>query len=602
LTTRRSKKSRTARRPTPAPPARDDEKPAALRAPNIPPPSPGDAWRRLSAASAADAERRAFERRSPFDVARHPPDAEPPERLRMAMDASVRWAQDQWAGGGYPGTATVGGWLGGIAGEGLFFPGYPYLSELAQRPEYRIISETIATEMTREWIRFQGVGDDENEDPDERPGDLRTASSFAHDFDPAGFDPRGLRSTSRMEREDRIGRIEERMTELAVRDHFETMARHDGLFGRAHLFHEIGGIDEGDELKTPLGNGRNDMTRSKVSQKTPLTRLQSIEPVWVYPTTYNATNPLKETWYRPEVWYVMGREIHRSRLTTLIGRPVPDLLKPAYSFGGISLSQLAEPYVNIWLQTRQSVANLIRAFSVMVLMTDLETILQPGSVQGLLERARAFNLLRDNQGLFVANKNSEDFKNVSASLAGLHELQAQAQEHMSFPGRIPLVKLTGIQPSGLNASSEGEIRTFYDTIGSYQESLFRAPLTFTIDLIQLSLFGKVDPGIRFDFVPLWSLTEKEEAEVREVDARTDSALIDAGVISQQESRARVARDPKSPYDSLDPDDVPDLLEEEQAGLEPKGAAAKVALAGEEDVESEGAEPSTSNLNLNENAA
>jgi phage-related protein (TIGR01555 family) len=437
----------------------------------------------------------------------------------MAMDASVRWAQDQWAGGGYPGTAAVGGWLGGIAGEGLFFPGYPYLSELAQRPEYRIISETIATEMTREWIRFQGVGDDENEDLDERPRDLRTASSLAHDFDLAGFDPRGLRSTSRMEREDRIGKIEERMTELAVRDHFETMARHDGLFGRAHLFHEIGGIDEGDELKTPLGNGRNDMTRSKVSQKTPLTRLQSIEPVWVYPTTYNATNPLKETWYRPEVWYVMGREIHRSRLTTLIGRPVPDLLKPAYSFGGISLSQLAEPYVNIWLQTRQSVANLIRAFSVMVLMTDLETILQPGSVQGLLERARAFNLLRDNQGLFVANKNSEDFKNVSASLAGLHELQAQAQEHMSFPGRIPLVKLTGIQPSGLNASSEGEIRTFYDTIGSYQESLFRAPLTFTIDLIQLSLFGEVDPGIRFDFVPLWSLTEKEEAEVREVDAR-----------------------------------------------------------------------------------
>ena len=38
-------------------------------------------------------------------------------------------------------------------GEGLFFPGYPYLAELAQRPEYRNIVETIAEEMTRKPAR-----------------------------------------------------------------------------------------------------------------------------------------------------------------------------------------------------------------------------------------------------------------------------------------------------------------------------------------------------------------------------------------------------------------------------------------------------------------
>jgi hypothetical protein len=54
---------------------------------------------------------------------------------------------------------------------------------------------------------------------------------------------------------------------------------------------------------------------------------------------YNAINPLKGDWYNPQTWYVMGQEIHGSRLPTFIGHPVPDMLKPAYSFGGLSLSR-----------------------------------------------------------------------------------------------------------------------------------------------------------------------------------------------------------------------------------------------------------------------
>ena len=37
----------------------------------------------------------------------------------------------------------------------------------------------------------------------------------------------------------------------------------------------------------------------------------------------------------------------------------------------------------------------------------------------------------------------------------------------------PLVKFTGITPNGLNASSDGEIRVFYDDIHAEQEAVFR---------------------------------------------------------------------------------------------------------------------------------
>ena len=64
------------------------------------------------------------------------------------------------------------------------------------------------------------------------------------------------------------------------------------------------------------------------------------KPTWSYPGVYNSSDPLAEDFYKPHTWYVFGKEVHRSRFLTLLSREVPDMLKPAYSFGGISMSQL----------------------------------------------------------------------------------------------------------------------------------------------------------------------------------------------------------------------------------------------------------------------
>jgi hypothetical protein len=275
---------------------------------------------------------------------------------------------------------------------------------------------------------------------------------------------------------------------------------------------------------------------------------------------------------------MMGKQIDGSRMLTFIGHPVPDLLKPAYSFGGLSNSQMAQPYVNIWLNTRQSVADLIHSFSVMVLMTDMQTILQPGSVAALMARITLFNALRDNQGTFVLNKNTEDFKNVSASLAGLHELQAQSLEFVCIPTRLPLVKFTGISPSGLNATSEFEVEVYDDTISAYQNRFFRPNLTKVINFEQLSLWGEIDPELTFRFEHLRDLTDAERAEKESKDAERDSKYVDIGALAPGDVRKRIIDDPDLPYTALDPDDVPDLLEEEEAGLQPEGGRPELQTA------------------------
>ena len=427
--------------------------------------------------------------------------------------------------------------------EGTTFLGYAYLSELAQRAEYRVMTEVIASEMTREWIDLKATGEDS--------------------------------------KEERIKDLADALKKLKVQQRFAKAAIHDGFFGRGHLYIDTGDTDDRDELRMPIGDGTSQLSKSKVNQNKPVLALRNVEPVWTYPTTYDSNDPLKPDWYKPTKWFVMGKEIHATRLLTFIGREVPDLLKPAYSFGGLSMSQMAKPYVDNWLKTRQSVTDIISAFSVMVLQTDLATSLQNGGDQ-LFARAELFNLLRNNKSLMMTDKNMEDFKNVSAPLGGLSELQAQTQEHMASVSRIPLVKLLGIQPAGLNASSEGEIRSFYDWIAAFQELLFRDNLQRVIHFVMLSLWGEIDEEITFEFKDLWQLDEVAKAALQKTKADTHMVYMEAGVVDSPTIRESLMGDPESPYAGLDLESLPepDMNADGEFEIDPE-TGEEIPIPGEE---------------------
>lgn len=472
----------------------------------------------------------------------------------------------------------AGGLLGAAVSEGLLFLGYPYLSQLAQRPEFRLFGEIRAQEMTRKWTEFRGTKDESTKSSK----DDRTANRDDEDRNQqrkaTGEKPRS--DARNKEIENKIKELKDLEDELKVKSWFRDSAAQDDFFGISHLYLDMKGVDPNDmrdpELKSDIGNGRDKKTRAKFKGvKNFIRGLRTIEPIWVYPTTYNAVNPLINTWYDPQVWYVMGTEIHKSRLLTFISRPVPDILRPAYAFGGLAMTQMAQPYVDIWLRTRESVGQIIHAFSVMVLATNLATTTMPGGSGGgagdVMARMNLANMLRDNQGMQLIDKDTEDFFNIAAPISGLSDLQAQSQEHLCSVGRIPVVKYTGVQPMGLNATAEGELTAFYDTVAGEQEHLYRPNLTTVYDLMQYNLWGDRDPDITYDFLPLRESTEKEKAEIRKANSEADQILVDGGAISQEEWRRKIAADPDSGFDSIDPEDVPDLLEEEMGGLIPAGS-------------------------------
>jgi len=397
--------------------------------------------------------------------------------------------------------------------RGMGFPGYPYLSELAQRSEYRSPTETTAKEMTRKWCKVVSHGEG----------------------DKAG----------------KIEVIESELKRHKVRDLFRTAAEHDGFFGRGQIHVSLKG-DTDETRQIPL------VIRKETIKPGTLEGFKSVEPIWTAPYAYNSTDPLAKDFFKPTSWFVMGKLTHASRLLTFVSREVPDMLKPAYNFGGMSMSQLMEPYVNSWLRTRDSVSDLLHSFSISGLKTNMGDALAGGEGQNIFDRAALFNKARDNRGLMLLDKDTEEFFQFNTSLAGLDKLQAQSQEHMAAPCHTPLVKLFGITPTGLNASDEGEISVYYDYINSMQEDLFSDNLHKIISIIQLDKFGEIDPAIGIEWIPLKQVDEEAQARIRKTDSETGANLIQTGSISNLEERARLAADPKSGYTSLDVEDVPTL--------------------------------------------
>lgn len=383
------------------------------------------------------------------------------------------------------------------------FPGFPTLSLLAQLPEYRTMHETLADECVRMWGKVSSTGTS----------------------DPV-----------------RVAQIEAEIKKHDVRAVVRQAVVDDQRFGRSHVYFKLRNDEKGRDL--PL------VMKPYAVRKGSFQGLRNVEAYWVTPNFYNSIDPTAADFYKPSSWWMIGVETHATRLQTIVSRPVPDMLKPTYSFAGVSMTQLAMPYVDNWLRTRQSVSDTVKQFSVSGVKTDLAQQLLPGASTDLANRAMLLNAYRDNRNILFLDMATEEFFQVNTPLSGLDALQAQSQEQMSAVSHIPLVKLLGITPTGLNASSDGEVRVFYDYVHGYQSNVLQALMDNVLRVIQLSLDGEIDENLHWCWEPLLELTALEMADKRAKDADTDSKYMENGVLTPEQIAQKLNADPNSGYSGV----------------------------------------------------
>jgi hypothetical protein len=151
------------------------------------------------------------------------------------------------------------------------------------------------------------------------------------------------------------------------------------------------------------------------------------------------------------------------------------------------------------------------------------------SIKKMLAEVRTF---QQNEGLLVVDA-KDKVETTSYSFTGLDSVLLQFAQQLAGSLGIPLVRLFGMSPAGMNSTGESDIRNFYDRIKELQEAVLREPLELLLQCEHMSTFG-VMPGTDFSFTfnTLWQLNETEKSEVASKVTTTVSDAFVKGVVDR----------------------------------------------------------------------
>lgn len=436
---------------------------------------------------------------------------------RLAMDAQLE------ADGCYSLLAHTihnGTFPGGSAN----FMGYGALQQIAQSGLVRACIETVADDMTRNWIELK-----------------------ATDY-------------GRQEDDDRLQKIEQEFERLNIRETIHHAAELTGYYGGTLLFIET--RNPAQNLLDPLVPGPMSAEAGEIGW---LKGVKAIDPVNIFPGTYNTSEPLSPTYYKPTFWWILSQQAHASRFLRVVANEPPLLMLPNYNFLGIPQAQILWDYISHFQANRDSVNRIFKKFSMLVFKTSfVGNLFNGGALSEFDHRMLMLAKYRDNDSVVAIDNDTEDIVKIETPISGLTDIPRQSLEFVAALNRTPVVKLLGISPSGFNATGESDLRNYYDHIKSQQEKILRRPLQKILEYIQLSLFGDIDRSIKFDFCPLSEEDESKQASTQQIKINNLCSLLDRDVITPEEARKYLINDPDSGLNDLDPDAV--LSQEDEGSM------------------------------------
>lgn len=274
-----------------------------------------------------------------------------------------------------------------------------------------------------------------------------------------------------------------------------------------------------------------------------------IEPIWVAPVLDMdaTTNPISERFYKP-TWFRMpdGTLVHYSWFIFNTYGDVPDILKPTYYFGGYPLPQQLYQQVYAAHKTAKEAPMLAQSKRLNYVEGNLNAFL--ADEDKLSKEVNLMSWLRNNWGWLLIKKDQK-IGQLDTTLTDFDAVVMLGYQIVSAISWVPSARLLETSPKGWQSTGSYEDRNYSKLQQSIQRQDYCPILDLHYRLLAKSEFN-IDKHYVTNFDPIDTPTEKERAEIRELNSRTDMNYVNAGVISPEEVRGVLREDEKSGYNTL----------------------------------------------------
>lgn len=252
--------------------------------------------------------------------------------------------------------------------------------------------------------------------------------------------------------------------------------------------------------------------------------------------------------------------VHHSRIIRFTGRELPYLEKIAEMYWGES--EVEALYADVVKHDNVSTNMAALTFRANIDTMEVRNLDQLFSITSTEQQRRFWNVMqaqsvcKSNFGVQLVNKDDK-ITNTQYSFAGLPDVYNSMCLDLAGASRIPVTKLFGRSPAGMNATGESDLQNYYDYIDTLRESTLKPIIYKLLPIIAMSAWGVVPDDIDITFPPLWTPTAKEVAEIAKYKAETLVTVFQAGLMDQATVQKELKKlsDETGMFDSISDEEI-----------------------------------------------
>lgn len=233
---------------------------------------------------------------------------------------------------------------------------------------------------------------------------------------------------------------------------------------------------------------------------------------------------------------LVNQRIHYSRILRFDGVKLPYWQAIAENLWGQSVIERLEDRLTLFDSATLGAGQLVyKAHLRTYKVEKLRELIATGgrAYDALVKQIQQIRMWQSNEGMTLMDA-KDTFETHQYSFTGLDSVLLQLGQQLSGALGIPLVRLFGQSPAGLNATGESDLANYYDNINQQQEGRLRSPLHRLLEVVSQSALGKPLPtSFKFDFASLWQMDDKTKAEVANTTADAVTKVEEAGLITRK---------------------------------------------------------------------
>ena len=276
-------------------------------------------------------------------------------------------------------------------------------------------------------------------------------------------------------------------------------------------------------------------------KKGDLHRLLVLDRFDMTPLSLNQTNILAANYLQPEMYTVAGgaQQIHWTHFARFMGAKLPRRQRAqTQGWGDSELRKCLDDVMDI-VASKDGIAELMQEANVDIITRDgLSDELASDQDDAITARYALFSAMKSSINMALLD-GDETYDRKTLDMSGVAPVLDLLMTWISGAADIPVTRLFGTSAKGLNATGEGDMENYFNSLSSKRLVQIDPAMRALDEVMVRSATGRWVEDFNYVWNPFQQPDIVEIAQTNKANAETDIAYKDAGVITTSQIQRKL---------------------------------------------------------------